>query len=77
MSATRLTACAMKVASAEEKLQALNPDLKIVRHEHPLDSRNALAVCANYDVIVDGTDNFPTRYLVNDASLLKEIPVEV
>src|SRR3954467_2960593 len=56
-----------KVISAQEKLQALNPRLAIVRHEHPIDSSNALEIFAGYDVIVDGTDNFPTRYLVNDA----------
>jgi adenylyltransferase/sulfurtransferase len=59
-----------KVTSALEKLQAINPDLEIVRHEHPIDSTNALSIFAGYDVIVDGTDNFPTRYLVNDACVL-------
>src|SRR5690349_6156806 len=59
-----------KVTSAQEKLQAINPDLTIVRHEHPIDSSNALGIFADYDVIVDGTDNFPTRYLVNDACVL-------
>jgi adenylyltransferase/sulfurtransferase len=59
-----------KIASAEEKLGAINPQLKIIRHEHSIDSSNALDVFAGYDVIVDGTDNFPTRYLVNDACVL-------
>jgi adenylyltransferase/sulfurtransferase len=59
-----------KVVSAREKLQAINPDINIIVHEHPLDSSNAMDVCASYDVIVDGTDNFPTRYLVNDACVL-------
>lgn len=59
-----------KVTSAQEKLQAINPELKIIRHEHPIDSSNALEIFADYDVIVDGTDNFPTRYLVNDACVL-------
>jgi len=59
-----------KVTSAQEKLQAINPDLTIVRHEHALDSTNAMETFAGYDVIVDGTDNFPTRYLVNDACVL-------
>src|SRR2546423_733714 len=59
-----------KVTSAQEKLQAINPDLAIVRHEHPIDGGNALGIFADYDVIVDGTDNFPTRYLVNDACVL-------
>jgi sulfur-carrier protein adenylyltransferase/sulfurtransferase len=59
-----------KIVSAEEKLKAINPEVKIVRHEHIVDSSNALALFADYDVIVDGTDNFPTRYLVNDACVL-------
>jgi adenylyltransferase/sulfurtransferase len=59
-----------KVTSAREKLQAINPDLNVVVHERPIDSSNALAIFQDYDVIVDGTDNFPTRYLVNDACVL-------
>src|SRR5271170_3380899 len=59
-----------KISSAEEKLKAINPELKIVRHEQAVDSSNALEMFADYDVIVDGTDNFPTRYLVNDACVL-------
>ncbi len=59
-----------KIDSAEEKLKALNPDLRVVRHETSVDSSNALEMFADYDVIVDGTDNFPTRYLVNDACVL-------
>lgn len=59
-----------KVQSAREKLQAINPNLNVVVHEHPIDSSNALEIFKHYDVIVDGTDNFPTRYLVNDACVL-------
>ncbi len=59
-----------KISSAETKLKAINPELKIIRHEHAVDSSNALDMFAGYDVIVDGTDNFPTRYLVNDACVL-------
>src|SRR4051812_794875 len=59
-----------KVTSAQEKLQALNPDLAVVRHEHPIDSSNALEIFEGYDVILDGTDNFPPRSLVNDACVL-------
>ena len=59
-----------KVQSAREKLLALNPALNVVAHEHPIDRSNALELFAQYDVIVDGTDNFPTRYLVNDACVL-------
>jgi len=59
-----------KIDSAEQKLKAINPDLDVHRHEHSVDSSNALEMFAEYDVIVDGTDNFPTRYLVNDACVL-------
>jgi adenylyltransferase/sulfurtransferase len=59
-----------KITSAEEKLRAINPDLNVVRHEGAVDSSNALEMFAAYDVVVDGTDNFPTRYLVNDACVL-------
>ena len=59
-----------KIESAQEKLEALNPDLTIICHEQTIDSSNALELFADYDVIVDGTDNFPTRYLVNDACVL-------
>ena len=59
-----------KIDSAQEKLQALNPDLIVERYEYPINSENALEVFADFDVIVDGTDNFPTRYLVNDACVL-------
>ncbi len=59
-----------KIDSAREKLLALNPDMDIPRHDTPIDSGNALEIFARYDVIVDGTDNFPTRYLVNDACVL-------
>jgi adenylyltransferase/sulfurtransferase len=59
-----------KIDSACEKIRAINPDLTIRRHEHSVDSANALELFADYDVIVDGTDNFPTRYLVNDACVL-------
>lgn len=59
-----------KIDSAQEKLEALNPDLNVVRHEHHVNRDNALEMFAEYDVIIDGTDNFPTRYLVNDACVL-------
>ena len=59
-----------KVQSARDKLLALNPGLDVRLHEHPIDSSNALGIFKDYDVIVDGTDNFPTRYLVNDACVL-------
>jgi sulfur-carrier protein adenylyltransferase/sulfurtransferase len=59
-----------KLDSAEEKLKALNPALNVVKHETMLSSANALDILKDYDVIADGTDNFPTRYLVNDACVL-------
>src|ERR1700761_3934772 len=59
-----------KLDSAAEKLLALNPALNIVKHETMLTSANALEILKDYDVVADGTDNFPTRYLVNDACVL-------
>jgi sulfur-carrier protein adenylyltransferase/sulfurtransferase len=59
-----------KLASAEERLTDLNPNVRIERHETRLTSENALEILGEYDIIVDGTDNFPTRYLVNDACVL-------
>ena len=63
-----------KLASAKDKLNAINPNVKIELHETALTSANALELFAPYDVILDGTDNFPTRYLVNDASVLLKKP---
>lgn len=59
-----------KLDSAEEKLLALNPSLNVVKHETLLSSENALDILKDYDIVADGTDNFPTRYLVNDACVL-------
>jgi len=59
-----------KLDSAAEKMKAINPNLEIVRHEVALSSENALEILKDYDLVVDGTDNFPTRYLVNDACVL-------
>jgi molybdopterin/thiamine biosynthesis adenylyltransferase/rhodanese-related sulfurtransferase len=59
-----------KIDSAEEKLTALNPAINIVKHETMLTSANALDILKDYDIVADGTDNFPTRYLVNDACVL-------
>jgi adenylyltransferase/sulfurtransferase len=59
-----------KLDSAAEKMLALNPHLKITRHEVALSSENALDILKDYDLVIDGTDNFPTRYLVNDACVL-------
>jgi molybdopterin/thiamine biosynthesis adenylyltransferase/rhodanese-related sulfurtransferase len=59
-----------KVESARDKIKDINPNVEVVVHEEALTSENALEIFADYDVIVDGTDNFPTRYLVNDACVL-------
>ena len=64
-----------KVDSAKKTLTALNPDVNVVTYDVRLGADNILDIIDGYDVIVDGTDNFPTRYLVNDASLVKRIPV--
>ncbi len=59
-----------KLDSAAEKLTALNPSLNVVKHEVMLSSANALEIIKDYDIVADGTDNFPTRYLVNDACVI-------
>src|SRR5215469_13577193 len=59
-----------KLDSAATKMQAINPHVEIVKHETALSSENALDILKDYDIVVDGTDNFPTRYLVNDACVL-------
>jgi molybdopterin/thiamine biosynthesis adenylyltransferase/rhodanese-related sulfurtransferase len=64
-----------KVDSAKKTLTAMNPDVDVVTYDTRLGADNILSIIDGYDVIVDGTDNFPTRYLVNDASLVKQIPV--
>ena len=63
-----------KIASARDRIEDINPHVEIETHETKLTSENALKLFANYDVIVDGTDNFPTRYLVNDACVLTRKP---
>ena len=59
-----------KLESAKRRISSVNPNVQIVKHSCRLDSHNALEILENYDVVVDGTDNFPTRYLVNDACVL-------
>ncbi|MBP7778361.1 MAG: molybdopterin-synthase adenylyltransferase MoeB [Acidobacteria bacterium] len=63
-----------KLASAKDTLKELNPHVNVIAHEVALSSANALDLFRGYDVVVDGTDNFPTRYLVNDACVLLGIP---
>ncbi len=59
-----------KLEAARERLASLNPEVRIETHETQLTSQNALDILGEYDIVVDGTDNFPTRYLVNDACVL-------
>ena len=59
-----------KVQSAKETLLSYNPDVNVIIHEEPLLSDNALEIISGYDVIINGADNFPARYLVNDAAYL-------
>ena len=63
-----------KVESARLTIEALNPDVNVVAHETRLDKENVLEIFANYDIILDGTDNFATRYLINDACVLLDKP---
>ena len=64
-----------KVDSAEIAINALNPDVKVVKHALRLDASNIMDVLPDYDIVVDGVDNFPTRYLLNDATVRLKIPV--
>jgi sulfur-carrier protein adenylyltransferase/sulfurtransferase len=64
-----------KAESARETIEALNPDIKVVTYIERLDESNVRRIIADYDVILDGTDNFPTRYLLNDAAILENKPV--
>ena len=64
-----------KVESAEETIHALNPDVEVVKYVTRLDASNILEIIDGWDIIVDGADNFPTRYLLNDATVRLGIPV--
>jgi molybdopterin/thiamine biosynthesis adenylyltransferase/rhodanese-related sulfurtransferase len=64
-----------KVDSAEEAIAAINPDVQVVKYKTRLDASNVIEIVQGYDVIVDGADNFPTRYLLNDATVRLGIPV--
>ena len=64
-----------KTESAKASIEALNPDVKVVEHRTRLDAENILDIVKDYDVLVDGADNFPTRYLLNDASVRLRKPV--
>src|ERR1035437_426827 len=60
----------LKSESAAQRLASVNPLVRVVRHDVRIDSRNALQVIADSDLVLDGTDNFPTRYLLNDACVM-------
>jgi molybdopterin/thiamine biosynthesis adenylyltransferase len=64
-----------KVDSAEQTIKQLNPDVDVVKYQLRLDASNIMEIIEGWDVIVDGLDNFPTRYLLNDASVRLQIPV--
>ena len=64
-----------KVDSAEQSITAINPDVEVVKYKTRLDASNIIEIIDGYDVIVDGVDNFPTRYLLNDATVRLGIPV--
>ena len=64
-----------KVDSAAEAIRALNPDVEVVTHRTRLTAENALELLRGWDLVIDGTDNFPTRYLVNDAAVLLGLPL--
>ncbi len=63
-----------KLDSAKSRLNALNPEVEVVTYEMALSSENALGLFADYDLVIDGTDNFPTRYLINDACVIQGKP---
>ncbi len=63
-----------KIDSAEKRIKQMNPDTKVVKYQVRLSSENALDIMKDYDVVIDGTDNFPTRYLTNDACVLLNKP---
>ncbi len=64
-----------KVDSAEQTISALNPDVHVVKHQMRLGADNIMEILPDYDIVVDGLDNFPTRYLLNDASVRLKMPV--
>ena len=63
-----------KIDSAKDTLQEINPYVKLELYDEEFDENNAEVIAKNYDIIIDGTDNFPSRYLVNDTSVLLGIP---
>ena len=65
----------LKTESAKKTIQALNPDVNVVLYNKKLSSDNIMELIENYDYVIDGSDNFPTRYLVNDACVMKNKPL--
>src|SRR3546814_10021407 len=65
-----------KTASARERIAALNPDVDVVLHEVRLTGENAASILSGFDLVADGSDNFATRYLLNDACYLLGIPLD-
>ena len=64
----------LKVDSARDRLEDLNPEIRIDTYNEPFTSENAMRISQDYDILIDGTDNFPTRYLINDVSVLTGKP---
>ena len=64
-----------KVDSAAETIRLLNPDVDVIKHPVRLDASNVIELISGYDLVVDGADNFPARYVLNDASVKLGIPV--
>jgi adenylyltransferase/sulfurtransferase len=64
-----------KVLSAKEKIEALNPDVQVITYHHLLNSQNAMDIIKDYDLILDGTDNFPAKFLINDAAVFARKPL--
>jgi adenylyltransferase/sulfurtransferase len=64
-----------KVLSAQEKIKSINPDVKVVTYQEKLMASNALTLIKDYDILVDGTDNFPSKFLINDAAVFSNKPL--
>lgn len=65
----------LKVESARERLLAINPDIEVIAHNIRVTSENIMGLIKDYDIVVDGSDNFPTRFLVNDACVIAKKPL--
>jgi len=64
-----------KCLSAKEAMEGINPDVRVIAHDQRLTAQNILDIIADYDIVLDGSDNFPTRYLVNDACVMAGKPL--